>query len=200
MYSTITQAVELKINTLQSGVRTFAVDRSGSLLAAITLDGTLLIMKLISQEGPVRRQYEAYDVTCVKNSAVKKDLCRGTGRGLSICFQPKPSPSELATQLILAHQGGSPILLSRPEGSDDWEEKHFLVTAEDSDVSHQKSDVHLVTFSPNGLYLLTVDVESRLIVWRTSQLDAEGGNVEAIRMLQLDIEGGDEEGLLHMEW
>ena len=62
--------------TLLSGVRSFALDHTGTYLAAVTLDGTALIHRLLWEQGPLRRQYTAYNMECVKNSAVSKELCR----------------------------------------------------------------------------------------------------------------------------
>ena len=64
------------------------------------------------------------------------------------------------------------MLLSRHtvQDTEEWEEKHFLVTADDSDFSHDQADVPLVGFSSNGVYLVTGDAAGRVVVWQTSGL------------------------------
>lgn len=91
VYASASRSVELKIDSLSSGVRTFTVDANGSYLALATPDGTIVIHKLLLEEdGPARRQYQAYDMVCVKHTAVGRELCLYISMEFSVCFQPAP--------------------------------------------------------------------------------------------------------------
>jgi WD40 repeat protein len=122
--------------------------------------------------------------------------------GVTVSFQPTTTTTtSAATQVAFAHQDGAALLLSRSEKTDDWSEKHFLVTSDDSDFSHGTSDVHMTAFSPNGRYLLTADVAGRVIVWSARGLDSTTGSIDAIKMLQIEDtdEDADECRLRHMQ-
>jgi WD40 repeat protein len=206
VYCCASRSIELKVDTLQCGVRSFSVDPSGTYLAAVTLDGTLLVHRLLSEQGPVRRQHQGYDMLLVKSGAVTKDLCRDSTRAFSVVFQPAaPCPSSsgdeaqvvllpLSTQLAVSHQDGAPLLFSRDQQqpSHEWSERHFFATAEDSEVTHSGRDVHCVAFSPNGHYLASADVTGCVLVWALRGLDGKGASesrVDALKMLRLE-EGG----------
>lgn len=191
VYSTIEHKVELKIDSLKSGVRTFTVDESGTYVAIVTLDGSVMIHKLIFDQGTVRRQYSGYNMVLVRNREISKSLCRKTEIGFRIAFRPVSPTHPEASHLALGHQEGSPMLLTRcinsTSGKEEWREKHHLVTADDSDVTHNQADVHLVAFSPNGHYLVTADVKNALLVWKLQNLDAgSDAQVDAIKRVALE--------------
>mmetsp|Transcript_1873 Transcript_1873/g.2977 ORF Transcript_1873/g.2977 Transcript_1873/m.2977 type:complete len:1036 (-) Transcript_1873:74-3181(-) len=194
--STTTKLVETTISTHGHGVRGFTVDENGEYIAIVNLKGDLIVYRMVTEKGPLAKQYVGSNVVCLKSGVLPTVVCRDEKEGFRLSFSNLRGSLQLAVP-----QCGNPMVLTRsytkgPDGvpTEVWNDDQPLVSIPlDPIQSHGDAYAHLVAFSPNGRYLASCDTNGRVVVWDMLSR-------EVMRALQCDSISGDSDRLMDVCW
>ena len=177
VHSITTQALEITIRSNDQAVRGLALDSKGDYLALVNGAGDLFVYQLVSQKGPLGKQFTGSNMVCLKSGVLPPGVCRDYNLGFSLSFTRFQDKLLLAVPQI----DGSPMVLQRhiehtdssnKQVKETWTEIGPLATDEyETVLTHSGRHVNIVAFSPNGQYLASADVTGRVLLWDMSRQD-----------------------------
>ncbi len=150
---------DIKINSHQKGVSTFALSNDDSHICFVDVAGKVFINRFSENGFGVNDQvYTASGM--ISQKAVRSRKC-------------KLSWNDASTDKMVAVPStkGMCVVLYQAEG-DKWELKNVFEPSEAPN-SHAEKDLQMTCFSPDGKCLATVDVEGNIVVWVVKTIDSK---------------------------
>lgn len=171
--------VEYKIISHDNGVKTFELSPRSDLLGFIDENASFFLVSLLSIKGPSGKQYIGSNEVSRVGGATKPELVRNIKSGFKLSWHPTipiiAIPSISGSIILLWAEDEQIGLYPSYEYLDEqkqtsWKEL-MLVTSPNTDLSHGSNHINLVEFSPNGRYMVSVDITGTTLVWELKLKD-----------------------------
>jgi WD40 repeat protein len=183
--------MEMKLQTFDTGVTTFAVNDDSSLVCIVDDSSTVLLYSLTTNSNAIfvgnkllsdkktfvgnKLENVAKEITSKASVRAGLEFNSFNITGFKVSWLPHKELLAVAVpstkgRIILFNRKGGKNKLSKYEDTPIWEEIH-IVTSETSQLTHGTEDINLAVFSPNGRYLATADNAGIVLIWEISSQD-----------------------------
>ena len=161
------------INTDATGVKTFQLNSDNTYMGVVNCKGKLLLIN-INKSSVTSGIITGYTSTQVGEFAIVPSSAASKDSGCQISWSPSHPKPLLA---VPSHKGAC-VLLDMSEPTD---AKEVILACDPSvsPMSHADCDLNLASFSPDGNFLATADLEGNVLIWK---INADLNKSEPVKM------------------
>lgn len=186
--SLLDSSVKTKISSFSTGVRGFSLSNDNKFICVMCEAGFIYLHSLqvdvagnIVGNNMMKKFGDLINIAAIRNSAT----------GFKVSWSPEGTAP---VSLVVPSKDGCAVVFTYNSTSNEWDETPIV--SGDDDINHNKKDLNLAVYSPDGKHIATADLAGNIIVWDTAKYNPARKFVNSTSEPLVDLVWGTDNDML----